>query len=616
MRSLLLFICISFSSFNFLKAENTGNQLLENLTSVNKEWSKQPECKSMVESVTISDAKTYVDWIAIHLRLVEETLRARSTNHLSSSQVKNRTRLLNELNGYWKARSFPVNDYLTYKNPIFIDRTGTHCAVGYLMQQSGAEELAQKINSEQKFAYVHEIKVNGVKEWANKNGFTIDELAWIQPAYQVQIDAEDMKDGLNGTVNTIAVDPNSQTVYVGGSFNASISGTSCQNIGAWISGFAGWDWISVGSGVNRTVHSLLLHNNKLYVGGEFTMANGVAANHIAVYDISLGQWQTMGSLDSTVRTLAVYDNEVYAGGDFTGYVSKWSGTQWQDVTQGFIYGGGARTLEVWNSMLVIGGDFELATGALRKHVTTYNGSQMGTLGFGTLTPVNDFTEHEGKLFAACDVINGTDTCALASYDTTGQWNVELKPFGGISDAFEGTSIRSLYSYDNKLLAAGDFLSSSGMIYGNNLMAISKVTYDTTTYTYYEPMLVTDQAVHQIAITNNTLYFGGSFVTNGFTDTLNRIGYLELTPTGIGNGSANLISSKVFPNPANSFARIQAVDGEKLERIEMYDVSARKIMDESVNASSKDISLQHLNAGIYTVRAFTKNGWGNMRLVKK
>jgi 16S rRNA (cytosine1402-N4)-methyltransferase len=51
------------------------------------------------------------------------------------------------------------------------------------MQQSGCEELSRKIDKHEKFAYVKEIKAEGLAEWAKTNGFTVDELAWIQPAY-------------------------------------------------------------------------------------------------------------------------------------------------------------------------------------------------------------------------------------------------------------------------------------------------------------------------------------------------------------------------------------------------------------------------------------------------
>jgi hypothetical protein len=107
---------------------------------------QQPEKLSVIQQANFTTPNTFNEWIAVHLKLVETTLRQRDIRHLSASQISHRTALLDKLQQYHQAGVFPINDYLPYKNPIFIDRIGTHCAVGYLMQQSGAEDLAQRID--------------------------------------------------------------------------------------------------------------------------------------------------------------------------------------------------------------------------------------------------------------------------------------------------------------------------------------------------------------------------------------------------------------------------------------------------------------------------------------
>lgn len=612
-----LVLLLLFPLANVLSASKNNEQTLQQLSSVNAQWSKQPEHLSVINTAGTFNNTSFNQWIATHLMLVEKTLRARNVSHLSNSQKQNRTQLLNELNGYWKAGVFPVNDYLPYKNPVFIDRKGTHCAVGYLMMQSGHDALAQAIDAGEKFAYVYEIKTAGVARWASEHGFTLDELAWIQPAYPPNVQANDLDGGLNGTVNTMVVDSSSQTVYVGGSFSNSISGITCTNVAAWINGFAGYDWVPVGSGVNGPVYAMLLHNNKLYVGGEFTTAGSVAAQNIAVYDIAQGQWQAAGSLDSTVRALAIYNNELYAGGNFTGFVSKWNGTSWTDVTQGFLYGEGVRTLEVWNNELVIGGNFELATGALRRHVATYDGTYMGMLGMGTLTPVNDFTLHSGKLYAGTDLYYLSDSSGLCYFDETNfEWVTELKPYFGMFDGFGGAGIKKLISTGNQLLAAGEFGCSSTMTYGNNLMSVQKHTYDTTTYTILNPLTLTDNAVNDIALAGTTLYFGGSFITNGFTDTLNRIGEMQFQSTGIKNPETESISLSVYPNPVSGQVNIQASRNEVIQQIEIFDVAGRKVFAEKANEPFKTISVASFPSGIYTVKAIMNRATGVARLVKQ
>lgn len=612
-----LFTLVLLFSFGFTKAGGvyTNDALFQKLAYVNAEWNKQPEAKQLTATTQITGNTTFNQWIATHLMLVEQTLRNRDISGLSAQQKQNRLNLLNELHGYWQAGTFPINDYLSYKNPVFIDRRGTHCAVGYLMMQSGHDDLAQAIDRNEKFAYVHQIKTGGVKEWADTHGFTIDELAWIQPGYPSTTPTFDLDSGLNGTVNVITPDPTNQIVYVGGNFSASYSGAACNNVAAWISGFAGWDWIPVGGGLNGPVHTLVLQNSKLYAGGEFTMAGNVAVNHIAVYDITLGQWQAIGSLDSTVRSLAFYNGDLYAGGDFTGFVSKWNGNQWSSITNGFIYGEGVRTLEVFDNKLVIGGNFELATGALRKHVAAWDGTGMGALGMGTLTPVNDLAVYNNTLVAACDVISGTDTCAIAAYENS-DWVVKLRGANDIMVYFQGVAVKSLLSVNNRLFAGGDFECSAGMTIGSDIMELSKTPSgmgDTSLY-MCNPLTFTNSGIKALAELGNSLYFGGTFTTSS-TNTTNHIAYLQLTPTGVEEVPGEAVSVNVFPNPASNSITFNGGSASILQA-EIIDITGRKVLAESINASVKSISVAQLPAGVYTVRASTKTGWASARLVKE
>lgn len=600
-----------------IKAGNTYTQqpLLQKLSAVNAEWPKQPEANELTTTTTITGNASFNQWIATHLQLVEQTLRNRSTPSLTTAQKQNRTHLLDELNGYWKAGVFPVNDYLPYKNPVFIDRKGTHCAVGYLMMQSGHDDLAQRIDRNEKFAYVHEIKTAGVAQWADEHGFTVDELAWIQPGYPPATQTFDMDSGLNGTVNTIAPDLIGQTIYVGGSFSHTTGGTACNNIAAWISGFAGYDWVPVGTGLNGTVHTLLLQNNKLYAGGEFTMAGNVAVNHVAVYDIAQGQWQAIGSLDSTVYALAFYNGNLYAAGKFSGFLAKWNGSQWSDITSGFLYGEGARTLEVYDNKLVVGGNFELATGALRKHVAVWDGTYMSSLDMGTLTPVNDLVVHNNILIAACDIVSGTDTCAIAAFEN-GNWVVKLKGANNVMDYFNGTAIKSLLSDNGHLLAAGNFDCGSGMTIGSDLIELSNTPAgwgDTTQY-MAEPLIFTDSAINAIAVYNNTLYFGGGFAYSSGKET-NHIAYISLVSTSVNDLPAANVTVQVFPNPATGNVTLNC-NGSTMLQAELTDATGRRVLSEKLNTASTGLQLNNLSPGVYTLRVQTQNGWGTTRLIKQ
>jgi len=107
------------------------------------------------------------------------------TKHQSLNQKKaaKRANLIEVLHTYALAKNFPINEHKPYRTPIFIDNYGTHCAVGYLMQRSGSESLARQIMQNENLAFVKQIKTEGVDDWATENGFTVDELALIQPSY-------------------------------------------------------------------------------------------------------------------------------------------------------------------------------------------------------------------------------------------------------------------------------------------------------------------------------------------------------------------------------------------------------------------------------------------------
>lgn len=122
--------------------------------------------------------------IATHLAYVEQILRARPVDHLSDEQARHRSAALDHLHTYWKEGEFPRNTTRAgQRTPVFIDRDGRICAVGYLIQQTAGRGTAEAINERFQFARILEIDAPVVSQWAEHYGFTLRELAMIQPAY-------------------------------------------------------------------------------------------------------------------------------------------------------------------------------------------------------------------------------------------------------------------------------------------------------------------------------------------------------------------------------------------------------------------------------------------------
>lgn len=119
-----------------------------------------------------------------HLQYVEQQLRNKDLSSLSNEQKKNRTKLLDILNEYWKAGIFPKNfDYVDQRIPCFIDKEGNICAVGYLIERTAGREVAENINNKFQYEYLLQIDDQTVDEWIESSGLTKEECAMIQPTY-------------------------------------------------------------------------------------------------------------------------------------------------------------------------------------------------------------------------------------------------------------------------------------------------------------------------------------------------------------------------------------------------------------------------------------------------
>ncbi len=272
---------------------------------------------------------------------------------------------------------------------------------------------------------------------------------------------------------------------------------------------------------------------------------------------------------------------------------------------------------MFDGKLAIGGDFDIATGAPRKNVIGYDGTNAVIMGFGTPTPVNDFTIHQGKLFAGCDVVQGNDTCALAVYENN-NWTVRLKGSDGLMDAFGGTTIKKIESNGSALLAAGEFWCGTGMIVGNNLMSYTQQTFDTITYNVCAPLVSIDSAVHAFTTMGGQLYFGGAFnalYSAASSDTFNQVASLTLDPTGIKDVNRNNISIQAYPNPSSDMVMVKTNSSETLQQVEVYDVAGRKVLSTTPNANTANINVADLVSGIYNIQVLTAKGSGTARLVK-
>ena len=123
--------------------------------------------------------------IQTHLTYVEALLRNQSVAHLTPEKRKQRLALLEHLRRYREAGVFPQRqDGYPNRRPCFIDDSGNICAVGYLVEQTAGRDLAEQINAQYQYAYLWDMQNDNLNEWVDESGFSLKELAMIQPTYQ------------------------------------------------------------------------------------------------------------------------------------------------------------------------------------------------------------------------------------------------------------------------------------------------------------------------------------------------------------------------------------------------------------------------------------------------
>jgi|GEM_PF-860897 len=120
-----------------------------------------------------------------HLRYVRALLGAATPTH--PEFAARRAELLGYLDDYIAKGITPANMDRPWRTPVFVDALGNVCAVGYLIERSAGRELVERIASEHRYDFLEDITMPEVVAWIAESGFTLEELASIQPGYMAPI---------------------------------------------------------------------------------------------------------------------------------------------------------------------------------------------------------------------------------------------------------------------------------------------------------------------------------------------------------------------------------------------------------------------------------------------
>lgn len=325
---------------------------------------------------------------------------------------------------------------------------------------------------------------------------------------------------IGGAINAMAATTN--LVYVGGVFN-SIGGERRSGLAA-LDEFTGqilpWNPNLRSEGTNESagqVFSMIYSEQRIYAGGEFTKAGGVARTNLVAIDATTGEvlpWAP--NPNGSVEVVQVAGTRLFLGGTFqnvgglsrtnlaavdlnSGAVSDWSPNP-----DGTVF-----ALAPSEQVMYVGGRFSLLSGRRRSNVGAVN------LGTGAATPWDPFSQGEvralaldgGRLFVggAFASIGAQFRTNLAALDTrtalATEWNTPVD-----------RTVEMLRIMNGLLFVGGQFNSVNGLP-RNRLAALNL----TNAVDFGWTPSFNNQVFTVAAIEGGSFYVGGSFTTvSGFS----------------------------------------------------------------------------------------------------
>jgi hypothetical protein len=587
---------------------SANTRTFNKLSEVNTCWKEQLDIN--VSALPVYQNLSETEWIRLHLSLVEHTLRNRVSPVLTATQRANRLNALDHLHEYWMAGRFPQNENYTFRTPIFIDKHNIFCAVGYLVKTSGHEDISRMIAAKTNLAYVKEMHYFELDRWAADNGFTKDELAWIQPGYPPSQQAQKVGNGVDGEVQELYADNAGGKLYVGGTFVNVDSTIEANNIAYVTEQNNVITWHSMGSGTNGPVYAIAAYENKIFVAGHFSEAGGQGANNIAYWDGTA--WHAAGCTFGTIYDLIVYKNELYACGSFDVCaamsdvnVAKWNGTLWQQMPG---LSGKVNTMEVMGDDLLLGGAFTFGTEA--ANVVRWNESQYYHA-FGNSIPneVKDFEWHRDTLYAACKQTSPSQLNSSLFQFIGGSWIAPDYTLWGFTSMSDVPAFNSLCVDNNNLMIGGNFNYSPGVgIFANNCVALEQSVFNNGNW------FLVDSAINKLTLFKGALFAGGKFKHGG--EMVNTV-LNGMARRGAKTGIPDIVKDyrlNIFPNPVDGNT-IFIENNFEANSMTLTDISGKSLLVSSLQThmASQQVSLPQMSQGIYLLSIGNAKG---EKVVKK
>lgn len=374
-----------------------------------------------------------------------------------------------------------------------------------------------------------------------------------------------------------------------------------------------------GSGANSRVWTTALQSdNKIIIGGEFTLYNGTTINYIT-------RLNTDGILDATFnsgtgasykvwKTAIQSDDKIIIGGYFNSYngiirndIARLNADGTLDAT--FDTGTGTDDWVVTISIqsdgkIIIGGFFTTYNGTSRNCIARLNADGTLDATFNPGTGSNSWVQttaiqNDGKIIigGAFSAYNGTTINCIARLNTNGTLDATFNPGTGANSRIQTTAIQS----DGKIIIGGYFTSYNG----TTINHIARINSDGTLDATFNPGTGANGTVETTAIQNDgKIIIGGDFTSYNGTS-INRIarinadGSLDSTfDPGIGVNE-NVLTTTIQSDSkiiiGGEFTSYNGIDRNRIARILISNSGISSIQPNKIliypNPVSKELNIE-------------------------
>lgn len=597
---LLLALALLAAQANAALPPTQQASLQSHLLEVNAQWAAQGFTSQDAEGIIAF--RNEAERITQHLLLVHDRLAVEFPEGLSAGQLENRSVLLSELKRYALSGTFPQNHVLSYRNPVFIDPHGTACAVGQLIIASGRSDLAERISNAMNLAYVSDMRGSKlwpeIASWAGENGFTAEELAWIQPAYSPNLPWAPMGAGTNGAVKVMLSLSNGDLLLAGDFTEA--GGVPVNQVAIW----DGTTFSAMGDGVDGMIKCAVEFNGEIYLGGaEFQGFNDLARWNGTAWSFS----SVFAGKYPLISALHVHNNVLHAAGTLSGFagnndvVQRLNGSTWELI--GGSFDGPILALATHNGLLMAGGAFTHLQGPPPAtpvlHIAELEGNAWGQHAEGLDGTVYTLLDVNGTLYAGGDLYtNIVPNFGLARIGQgSANWEQLLPNHVNYMPLDLGPSyISSLAERNGDLYFGGKFNISPLLGEMGNHLGRFRGNADEV-----EALIQLDAHVNDVAVIGTNLFIGGEFA----------VAFPHAAMLDVTAGIVTLEPSRfsVSPNPSADEIRITASDLD-LQRatIDVLDATGRVVRAPVERTTTMvRIDIRALSSGTYRVRIGYEGG---------